>query len=269
MSMSVCPSVVTVNKVPRQPGRRRQHGSGPFTNADLTALHVRRAMRRASQTSRASPLTWLPNQGANAAEATPAPKKTHCIRHIRQHDLQWDLQANSKLWTGRPYDKPSWYLLNRRSLFDTFNSARQFVRYGISVDKKVSVTEPSARTGVPQRHDHRRHPRRANSRSIRCPALTEVEEQTAPVTNTTSAPALPAAPSDAPPAQPPQRRGQPPLRLLRLQSRQSRRSWSCPRRSRRQLGAGYERLQIAPALVAPAAGSTTPTKLQPPMAHAV
>ena len=45
----------------------------------------------------------------------------------------------SKLWTGRPYDKPAWFLLNRRDLFDAVIGARQFIRYGISVDKKVSV----------------------------------------------------------------------------------------------------------------------------------
>ena len=45
----------------------------------------------------------------------------------------------SKLWTGRPYDKPAWFLLNRRDLFDAVNGARQFIRFGISVEKKVSV----------------------------------------------------------------------------------------------------------------------------------
>mgnify|MGYP006080335089 CR=1 FL=1 len=107
-----------------------QHGSGPFTNVDLTDRQ--HSTCGASQFSRSSPLTWVPDQGANAAKATPAPTtKKHCTQPTDN--------TISKLWTGRPYDLPPWFLLNRRDLYDTVNGARQFVRFGITVDKKVSV----------------------------------------------------------------------------------------------------------------------------------
>jgi hypothetical protein len=119
----------------RQPGRPLSSAASQPTRQ--RSVHERGPHRQhstcgASQFSRSSPLTWVPDQGANAAKATPAPTK-------KLHPTQPTDNTISKLWTGRPYDLPPWFLLNRRDLYDTVNGARQFVRFGITVDKKVSV----------------------------------------------------------------------------------------------------------------------------------
>jgi hypothetical protein len=97
----------------------------------------------------------------------------------------------SKLWTGRPYDKPAWFLLNRRDLYDAVNGARQFIRFGISVDSEVSVM--NLRHAQAYLNQTIIEGTLAEPFSIdKLPALAEVAQQTAPVTNTTAAAAQPA-----------------------------------------------------------------------------
>ena len=113
--------------VGRQPTNTAAVRSRTWTSQ--TALHVRREPVLALK-----PFDMGPRPGSQRSKGNTSTDKTKKL-----HPTQPTDNTISKLWTGRPYDLPPWFLLNRRDLYDTVNGARQFVRFGITVDKKVSV----------------------------------------------------------------------------------------------------------------------------------
>jgi len=157
----------------------------------------------------------------------------------------------SRQWTGRPYDKPAWFLLNRRDLFDAVIGARQFIRYGISVDKKVSVM--NLRHAQAYLNETIIEGTLAEPFSIdKLPALQAVAQQTAPVTTTTAAPAQPATVNTAgtAPATPPATPGATPTAApaAAVAPVAPVAQVMVMPETLKDLGPGYERLQIAPEL---------------------
>jgi hypothetical protein len=133
-------------------------------------------------------------------------------------------------------------------LFDAVNGARQFIRYGISVDKKVSVM--NLRHAQAYLNGTIIEGTLAEPFSIdKLPALQAVAQQTAPVTNTTAAPAQPATVNTAgtAPATPPATPGATPTAAPAAAVAPVAPVTIMPE-TLKDLGPGHERLQIAPEL---------------------